>query len=91
MPKFRTKGETVEAIQWTGTNYAEVHRWVKSWGLGEPGIQHRPDLGTLQVSEGGRTVTARVWDYILWTGDQFAVRRPAEFEYRYEPAPPTDE
>lgn len=37
--------EIIESMQWTGRNYVEIHRWLMSWDLTDPGISPLPGDG----------------------------------------------
>lgn len=71
---FKRKEHPVEAIRWTGENYAEIYKWVMAWDLSDPGI-HRID------AEDGIVVTANLVEMTVEVGNWIVRDIDNEFFY----------
>jgi len=84
MPKYRKKPVVIDAIQWTGSNWQEVHDWIMQWDLQDPGVSCLKGIVTIDTLEG--VMTASKKDFIIrGIQGEFYPCKPDIFEASYEP------
>lgn len=78
--RYRTRSVEVDAVQWTGSNVAELLAWAAY------NVTRQPGDG-LSISTPAGTVWARLNDWIIRDeSGHFRCMTPAAFERAYEPA-----
>lgn len=96
MPRYRKKPVEVDAILWTGHNIDEVMKFIfeddrwksfcsSSEYVGILGIDHTPELGTIDIPTLEGTMTVRADDFIIrgLKGELYPCK-PDIFENSYE-------
>ncbi len=89
MPKFRKKPVVIEAIQYTGNNGLELHKWTKGVVIQSPVLEpteSNPTGSYVQVITLEGIMTGVVGDWIIQgVSGEFYPCKPDIFEATYEP------
>lgn len=85
--KVRRKPVILDAIQWKGDNYGDVHAWLMKFGggLGDPGIEMQAN-DDLYVRDRDNEMLAKVGEWFIQEDDGFVfVCDPDDFKQFYDP------
>lgn len=94
---YRTRGETVQAVQWTGDNTEEIVRWLdentERFGFAPNGIEATIEVGEAVEDGSSPIATLGVGDWVVLVpayGDGELIPEAhidEVFRWRFEPAP----
>jgi len=84
---FIRENALVEAIQWRGTNYGELYKWVMSWDLVDPGISNFSDYLEVTTQYGSALLKEGDWLVRDILNEIFYRASAVAFEGVYKPAP----
>lgn len=80
MAKYRKKPVVIEAVQWTGENWADIDEW-----MGASPHRTYPSAGTIEIDTLEGTMTANEGDWIIQgVSGEFYPCKPDIFEKTYE-------
>ena len=80
--KYRKKPVVIEAVQWTGENWADIDEWMSVYPH-----QTFPSAGKIEIDTLEGTMTANEGDWIIQgVNGEFYPCKPDIFEKTYEPA-----
>jgi hypothetical protein len=84
---FIRENALVEAIQWRGTNYGELYKWVMGWDLIDPGISNFTDYLEVTTHYGSAILKEGDWLVRDILNETFYRASAVAFEGVYKPTP----